>query len=327
MSLIQHINFGNANSARPLDAAYPYDHQGVGTNSPVVSGGKLDLSGATTRYVTYTQSAAVYASLKQKGTVQFKVTPQYSGSPAELQYFYTQGKANASSDNELLIAQLTDGNIFVRVRDDAASALFSSSLGAWSPVSGTEYSFEFVYDITLGDTRLFIDGVQLGSTITTTGTRGDIGIIRLGNATSEQAYTALMKLDDVSTYDTKLHGDSYAALEPLTCGVYGFIRDLSGAPRSGASIGFTISSGVTTPYAESQSSIVSSRSVSATSGSDGYFKLDLIRSSEFEGGSESYAVTISDSTSTINTLTSGAAVSATIPSQAIVDLSSLITMP
>lgn len=324
--LVQYINFNNANSARPLDAIYPYNHLGVGTNSPVVSGGKLDLSGATTRYATYTRAAADYATLKQKGTVKFKLTPQYAGSPAEIQYFYSQGKADAVTDNELLIAQLTDGNLFVRVRDDAGNQLFGTSLGAWVPVSGQEYSFELVYDITLGDTRLFVDGVQFGSTILTTGTRGDIGIIRLGNAPTEQAYTALMKLDDVGTYDSKLHGDSFAVLEPLTCGVYGFVRSLNGAPLEGAKVAFTIYTSISGLYAEGQGSLVSTKSVVFESGSDGYVKGELIRPDQLDNASVTYRVTITDVDQVISKDADGADLQAAIPNSDVAALSPLLAV-
>ncbi len=316
MSLLKHTKFDTN-----LHPVYPNDLLGVGTNSPVVSGGKLDLSGATTRYVTYTKTWAT--ALQQKGTVQFKVTPQYSGSPAAIQYFYSQGSADASVNNELVIAQLTDGNLFIRFRDNTGTQIFANSLGVWVPVSGTEYSIELCYDLTLGETRVFVDGVQFGSTVGTAGTRGSIGVIRLGNAPQEQAYTALMKLDDVATYSTPLHGQSYAALEPLTCLVHDVARDLNGVVKSGMVVSFYPSQTVSNPgYGESESEVISTKKVSVTSDANGYFAIALIKSAEFANGPFQYVVEMVDNGSVVNFGSN----LVTIPDQPSVELSTLLAM-
>jgi hypothetical protein len=183
---------------------------GTGTagNGAVVSGGLLDLSGAAQRYLDY--SATANADFQQTGTVRLKVKPGYSGSPGQLQYLFTISESGASFRNMIVLEHLTSGNLQLRIYDQSAVNLVTSSLGAWSPVAGTTYEIELNLDLTTGATRLFINGVQLGSTIAVTGTRSSaIGLFRIGQYFSVQNVTNLLAFDSVAVFNSVQHTANY----------------------------------------------------------------------------------------------------------------------
>ena len=59
---------------------------GIATGGATVSGGKLDLSGGG-KYITY--DADLNGDMQQTGTIRMKVTPNYSGTPATTQIFFS----------------------------------------------------------------------------------------------------------------------------------------------------------------------------------------------------------------------------------------------
>lgn len=135
-------------------------------NSPTVSGGKLNLNG--TNYVTYSSNTGLFSNPYQ-GCIRFKMTPNYSGAPSSQQRFISIQRISSSSLGGIFLYHLNgSGIIGYDIRDAANTIVASGNLAVWSPTSGTEYEFEFNLDLTTGATRLFIDGLQLGSTISAT---------------------------------------------------------------------------------------------------------------------------------------------------------------
>lgn len=149
----------------------------------VLNAGKLELlGGISSKYVDY--DADLNADSQQTGCVRMKITPNYSGTPPVSQIFFRAGN-NGNNNNAVGFQHMATGQIALRVFNASSGGIIVTDIGAWSPVAGTEYEFEFNWDITTGATRLFIDGVQLGSTIVSTGTRsGAITLIRVGEATT-----------------------------------------------------------------------------------------------------------------------------------------------
>ena len=151
------------------------------------------------------------ADSQQTGTFQFKVTPNYSGTPATAQYFVATCKSDSDTANLVRIyhANIT-GDITIQIKNGSdADIIPITTLGAWVPVSGVEYEFEFNFDITTGATRLFIDGVQFGSTMSQTGTRsGDINHVRVGSHPT-LLFTSNFKFDDLIFYSTVQHTGNY----------------------------------------------------------------------------------------------------------------------
>lgn len=142
--------------------------------------GWLDLTGGAGKWADY--DAVLNADSQQVGCIRFKYKPNYSG-PSDKCLISINEIGGTGLANLIQIIQSSDGNIYWEIKDSSSNPIIVlSPLGAWSPVAETEYEFEMNYDITTGATRLFIDGVQLGATDTSTGTRTGVGILRLGIA-------------------------------------------------------------------------------------------------------------------------------------------------
>lgn len=75
------------------------------------------------------------------------------------------------------------------------------------------------------------------------------------------------------------------------CNVHGYLKDIADNPISGATVTFQLNKPALDTYSEASERIISTRSISTTTNSNGYFQQDLIRSSEYEQ-TTTYKVTI-----------------------------------
>lgn len=141
---------------------------GTPTGGAGITGGKLDLTG-NNKFLSF--SGTGNADFTQTGALRFKLTPNYSGAPAAITMLFSISSGVGQVNNLLRLFHNTDGGLYATIYDQNGNPLFNSTMGAWSPVSGTEYEIEFNVDITTGASRAFINGIQFGSTITVTGTR------------------------------------------------------------------------------------------------------------------------------------------------------------
>lgn len=177
-NLTFHASYGSS-----IDADYAAGSvTGTAVGGAAIAAGWLDLSHDDVRYVDY--SATDNADAQQTGTLSFTVKPNYSGTPSSTtdQVFITASKADLDYTNriEIMHSSVT-GEIFLTINDSTGTVITNSPLAVWSPVAGTEYKFVLNYDIDTGDTKLFIDDIQLGATVTATGTRdSSIGLLRIG---------------------------------------------------------------------------------------------------------------------------------------------------
>ena len=185
---------------------------GTGTGGASVSGGKLVLDQSDNRYVDYAGTGNANV-LVQEGCIRFKVTPDYSGTPAATRNFITVCQADSNSNNEISIEHLTaSGNLNIRVRDSAGGFIFYTNfVPAWNPTASTEYEFEFNLDVTNGNSRLYIDGTQAGSDENAVGVRSSaIGLLRVGSDVAA-ALNSDFSIDDVIIFDTPQHYADYTA--------------------------------------------------------------------------------------------------------------------
>jgi hypothetical protein len=179
---------------------------GTATGGAGVSGGKLDLAGAT-KYVNY--PGASNADSAQTLCVRMLATPKYSGTPADHRYFFSIAKATSDIDNLIQLYHNSAGNIAIAIYDSTGTVIKNSDFGAWSPTADTEYEIELNVDITTGATRLFIDGTQKGSTLTETGTRDTtIAHFGIGVAYNEAKKTDML-FDDILIFSTVQHTANY----------------------------------------------------------------------------------------------------------------------
>jgi len=181
---------------------------GTGTGSPVITGNKLDLTGGTIKYIDY--NASGNANSQQAGTIRLKVTPNYTGNPANNQYLFSISKDGASNNNLIYLYQNSgNGYLSYAIYDQNGSLVISGAFGKWNTVALTTYEICLCFDFTTGATRLFLDGVQLGSTVTVTCIRNsDIGLLRVGNARNP-IYATNYYIEDFVYYNDVLFTSNY----------------------------------------------------------------------------------------------------------------------
>jgi len=146
-----------------------------------VAGGALDLKYSDIRYVDY--DANLNADSQQTGCIRLRFRPNYAGSPVgDTIVMFAICKSVGLGNNMILLQHTVAGQINIGIFDSAGAGIIQVNLGAWAPVSGTIYEFEFNWDITTGATRLFLDGNQFGATQVNTGTRdSDINLLVVGS--------------------------------------------------------------------------------------------------------------------------------------------------
>lgn len=181
---------------------------GTATGSPVITSGQLDLTAASVQYVDY--AGLGNADSVQNGAIRFNLKPNYSGTPANTQHFFAISKQAGFSNNEITVWHDNLGNLKFRIRGSGGATIQEVNAGAWSPTSGTNYEFELNWDITAGAHRLFIDGVQKGSTGTNTGTRdSDITLFRVGTDISASVGNNNFLIGSITLFSAPQHTAGY----------------------------------------------------------------------------------------------------------------------
>ena len=184
---------------------------GSATGGAAISGGFLDLTHADVRYVDYGDDDNFAAT--QTGCIRFVMKPNYSGTPVT-QQILVDVHNGSNNNNRVVIWQAAPGSgggLWTRIATGAGSSIFvSETWGAWSPTAGVEYEFELNWDVTTGASRLFIDGVQLGSTKTETGTHDLTGLttVRVGSNFSGTE-TSDFAIKDFLLFDAVQHTANY----------------------------------------------------------------------------------------------------------------------
>jgi hypothetical protein len=177
----------------------------IATNgSPaVVAGGKFDycLDLAGSNFVIEYSGDNLVDGLVSSGSVSFWYKPGYSGTPAVRQLMFACSDADGSENNAIIVEHEADGDLRARIFSSAGVAQFDVQI-AWSPTGGTWYHIEV--DFSLDDQRLFLDGVQQGSTGTTTLTRtASVNYFTWGEPLTGVPSLALnYEVGDLRIYDT-----------------------------------------------------------------------------------------------------------------------------
>jgi hypothetical protein len=111
---------------------------------------------------------------------------------------------------------------------------------------------------------------------------------------------------------------------PTTCLVWGYVRDISGAPISGAEVKFQLKRTLTTEYSEAASSIIG-KPVTVLTDVNGYFEKNLIRSSEFSPEAV-YTISVTKKVDKLrlSTLSSGSLLEFSVPDADNKDMTDLI---
>lgn len=183
---------------------------GSGIGGASVSDGQLDLAYTDKRYVNY--DANLNADSEQVGCIRFKITPTYSGAPTTDRWLFCICKAHNDIKNTIQLRHSNSGAYLrLHVYDKDGNFIVEHLCGTWNPVAGTEYEIEVDWDLTSGATRLFVDGVQNGSTCINTCLRdSNIGLLRIGSDYDAGNFTySQFKINDFLVFDTVQHTSNY----------------------------------------------------------------------------------------------------------------------
>jgi len=181
---------------------------GIAYGGASISSGKLDLAHGDERYVDY--NANSNADSQQVGCIRFKVTPNYSGAPTGDRWFFAICKQNNSKNNLIELRQSNSGAYLrLHVYDKDGNFVVEHLFGQFLPVAGTEYEIEVDWNFTTGATRVFVNGVQNGSTCVSTCLRdSNIGLLRIGND-YDKGSISNFKIDDFQVFSTVQHTSNY----------------------------------------------------------------------------------------------------------------------
>jgi len=134
---------------------------GTAFGGAVITGGKLDLTGETVKFVTY---PAGNVDLSKKMAIEVDYTPDYSGAPTSLKYIFAAGLDSSTFNNLTSLYHHTDGFMYFQVyKADGTIAHAIQFFDDFVAVSGTKVTFSLDID-SKGNAKLFKDGVQLGPT-------------------------------------------------------------------------------------------------------------------------------------------------------------------
>jgi len=158
---------------------------GTGTGAPGITGGRLDLDGPGVKYVDYAGLNNSWTTGFGQGTIEFFMTPNYTGSPAADKVFFELH--NTGDSLSRLKLKHTSGGALVFEGADNGGTLFTLvTLASFSPTAATPVHIECKFDS--NGSVLFVDGLVVASTTTgTDATRSTIDTIRIG---SDKAGTA-----------------------------------------------------------------------------------------------------------------------------------------
>lgn len=172
-----------------------------------VSGGELDLSYSDKRYVDY--NADLNADSQQTGCIRFKIKPNYNSSPSTEQRFFLISKCHNSTENLIFMRHSYGGALRLHMFGADGTFIFERYLGTWTVVKNQEYEIEVNWDITEGETRIFIDGTQKGITETTKGIRNsNIGLLRIGSDRAANN-TSNFKINNFMVFSEVQHTSNY----------------------------------------------------------------------------------------------------------------------
>lgn len=166
-------------------------------------------------YIEPTEAAADFGDV---GTIRFKFTPDYSGSPSTEQKLFGAATTSGDAQNRLFLRHQTDGT-FLFGANGSIGAIGTKNFGSWSPTSGTEYEIEINIDLDSGVQRLFIDGAQQGTNGTISASCGSRAYFRIGHSTSGSG-TITGYVRDLETFNAIQHTSSFTDEIPRSVQIY-----------------------------------------------------------------------------------------------------------
>lgn len=200
-------NFNNAMGSQEFvrtDEPFITSVPDIDTSSSRFGGASLDLRGAEEKRVEYDVSNI--STMVQSGTIDFFFLTDYTGTPSNRIVFF-DAYNGVDNINRIQIFHDTDGNLYFHIYDQAGTLSVNISF-AWT-ADNSWHNLAFSYDLNAGDSRAFIDGIQYGTTDTTTATRTALGsgYFAVG---SDASNLADFRIDDFAIFDSSKFTSNYA---------------------------------------------------------------------------------------------------------------------
>lgn len=130
----------------------------------------LNQSGASSSSVRYNTGALVDNGLTGSVSFYFKTNSNYSYPPTNsvnIMYLY----GSSVNADIIKLYHMTTGYLKLQCMDITRTELFDVNLDVFSPIADTPYFISVDWDLTNGSTKVFVNGTQLGATITAVGVR------------------------------------------------------------------------------------------------------------------------------------------------------------
>lgn len=131
-----------------------------------INNSRLNLINSADGYIEYNAGTNL-AGLGQRGTIKWNFIPNYTGSPATTQRFFTIHKIPAPSYiNSIHFYLFTNSSLSFTMICNNFTVYNTYSFGTFSIQPNQEYEMCFCYDCdNFWNTRLYINGVQFGNTL------------------------------------------------------------------------------------------------------------------------------------------------------------------
>jgi hypothetical protein len=209
---------GEYTNGTVLNATYVSTGSGVPTStfgSPTVTSNQLDLTANTGQFVTYPATAVAGAT--QTGTIRFRYTPNYTGTPPETDIMSISDSSPFTGSTPNAIYVYSTGNLHFQLNDISGNPVFDISY-PYSPVSGVMDEFELDWDITNGITKLFRNGVVV-ATNGAVSTRASTGLTDFVVGAFIGGDHANYKITDIVIYNNVQHSSNFSSpVPPLNAG-------------------------------------------------------------------------------------------------------------
>ncbi len=169
------------------------------------------------------------------GAVRCTYTPGYSGAPANVQTIWSINKAIGDNANLIEIKHSTNGNFYFDIFNSAGAADEVSFV--WSPVAGTSYEIEVNIDITTGNSRVFIDGVLMVTSIYVAARDTNINLLNIGCDYTLNSSGNNFSISKFYVFSAVQHTAAYTPGSPIT-----FVQYSQANPTIVENIGLSIDS-------------------------------------------------------------------------------------
>lgn len=170
-------------------------------NGASIDGTGLDLTGSTNKHVSWVGTNNTDSL--QTLTIEFQVTPNYTGAPVDDQLFIdvTQNPGG-STNNEITIDHYTDGHIYAQLSDNTGNQVIELFAG-FNPTAGQTYTIIFQADGNAGTSQLFIDGSEVSSATDSPFTRtGSIPYAFVGAYHNDQPSNSNFSIKNFAFYSS-----------------------------------------------------------------------------------------------------------------------------